>query len=1042
MARASTRSLTLQIGVDTGNLSAGAKAAKSVIAQFGTESIDIVEAVNKAFTDLGGGSAEASARQLEASYKRTFDSIRAGARALADAPTPQAALQVLDIENVRQAIAALERQAATERAVGEAAAKASFATAELTRQGRALAVNSLAAARATDEEANALRAQLTVLEGVEAQIRATTAAEAGAVPIRRNAVTSQAQQRQGMIQLGQQFNDFSTQVLAGTSPVQAFTQQAGQATFALSQFGGKLGAAGVFLSGFAGTGLIIAISVLGKFVEEQLKANNALDEAVDKLKKEAEQAEISARAKEQFGNTIEGVTAAIHEQRKALDLEIKAEEASTQATYDATKQKLGEEIQYRKTTQAILEQAQALAEAARQRANDPSLAGEGGFNGGAVAEADASRRVAELQAKLDNNAKAIDESKKNLRDLGIKLATEEAKLIADPVEQIKKKYDDQVKAARAAARATSEITLAEQRQLAQKLAAIEKQKTAAIAAEQKRQSDSRPTSTANRQFGREIDVAQATAIVAGIGGRVTSGNRSTALQERLYQDKLAGRHDGPVAKPGTSAHERGGAIDVAYGPGITVKAIKDAFAAAGVSLRKVLDEPGQRVFHVEFGKAGRAGPSAEQAAQKARNNEAEFGNLLTRAQEQQLRLLDRQNADIATSADQAAESVEIERANLNAAAEKGVADGKWTQAQADGLKTLNDQNALLKTDLIRRQAIHDLLREEVQAANDNAQLASETLGLDLRLANTRKERLAIELKLLAIEQERVRREAAAIVADPTSSTKDKIAAERRIAQSQDNAGKQRQEVQNRYLDPVSAYKAELEDRVGDTNEALANIKVDALRGLEDSFVGIITGTENVASAFKKLASSIIADIARIVVQKLILKAIGGIFGFADGAVDVSASTVPGYSTGTVPGFADGIIRGPGTGKSDSIFALMEGVGLIRVANGESIINAEATKRHRPLLKAINDNTFPGFASGIVPDGVAWRTLPAPQAVARGGNDTAPIAITLMVTKGTTFEADVIAVSGPQTVQILQASAPQIVETATNNTVAQLRRRRI
>lgn len=50
----------------------------------------------------------------------------------------------------------------------------------------------------------------------------------------------------------------------------------------------------------------------------------------------------------------------------------------------------------------------------------------------------------------------------------------------------------------------------------------------------------------------------------------------------------------------------------------------------------------------------------------------------------------------------------------------------------------------------------------------------------------------------------------------------------------------------------------------------------------------------------------------------------------------------------------GFLRGPGTGRSDSMF--------IRASNGEYIVNAAATAKHRALLDAINYGA-PGFADG-------------------------------------------------------------------------------
>lgn len=51
----------------------------------------------------------------------------------------------------------------------------------------------------------------------------------------------------------------------------------------------------------------------------------------------------------------------------------------------------------------------------------------------------------------------------------------------------------------------------------------------------------------------------------------------------------------------------------------------------------------------------------------------------------------------------------------------------------------------------------------------------------------------------------------------------------------------------------------------------------------------------------------------------------------------------------------GIIFGPGTSRSDSILA--------KLSNGEFVINAESTRKHLPLLHAINNGTLPGFQSG-------------------------------------------------------------------------------
>lgn len=57
----------------------------------------------------------------------------------------------------------------------------------------------------------------------------------------------------------------------------------------------------------------------------------------------------------------------------------------------------------------------------------------------------------------------------------------------------------------------------------------------------------------------------------------------------------------------------------------------------------------------------------------------------------------------------------------------------------------------------------------------------------------------------------------------------------------------------------------------------------------------------------------------------------------------------------LPFATGGRVVGPGSGTSDSILA--------RLSNGEFIINAESTKKFRPVLEAINSNRIKAFAAG-------------------------------------------------------------------------------
>ncbi len=53
-----------------------------------------------------------------------------------------------------------------------------------------------------------------------------------------------------------------------------------------------------------------------------------------------------------------------------------------------------------------------------------------------------------------------------------------------------------------------------------------------------------------------------------------------------------------------------------------------------------------------------------------------------------------------------------------------------------------------------------------------------------------------------------------------------------------------------------------------------------------------------------------------------------------------------------------------------------------LSDGEFVVNAAATRRHRALLEAVNDNRLPGFASG----GYVGEDAPSLPRMLRAGND--------------------------------------------------------
>jgi tape measure domain-containing protein len=114
------------------------------------------------------------------------------------------------------------------------------------------------------------------------------------------------------------------------------------------------------------------------------------------------------------------------------------------------------------------------------------------------------------------------------------------------------------------------------------------------------------------------------------------------------------------------------------------------------------------------------------------------------------------------------------------------------------------------------------------------------------------------------------------------------------------------------------------------------------------FFGLSTATTGTTAA---LSAQVPAQTANAVAMQAATAAATALAAALTAAA--AASVIPGLATG-------GAVSGPGTGTSDSIMA--------RLSNGEYVINAKQTKKHRKLIEAINQGKeLPGYATGGIVD---------------------------------------------------------------------------
>lgn len=137
---------------------------------------------------------------------------------------------------------------------------------------------------------------------------------------------------------------------------------------------------------------------------------------------------------------------------------------------------------------------------------------------------------------------------------------------------------------------------------------------------------------------------------------------------------------------------------------------------------------------------------------------------------------------------------------------------------------------------------------------------------------------------------------------------------------------------------------------------LDRLATNSVNMLSSTLADVITGTKSAGEAFAAFAKQVLQQVAQMIVQLLIMKALKmsmGMF-FSEGGL-VGAPFAKGGVASFAPG---GRVNGSGTGTSDSIPAML--------SNGEFVINAAAARQiGMPMLNALNSGNVPTFGGGDV-----------------------------------------------------------------------------
>jgi hypothetical protein len=248
-------------------------------------------------------------------------------------------------------------------------------------------------------------------------------------------------------------------------------------------------------------------------------------------------------------------------------------------------------------------------------------------------------------------------------------------------------------------------------------------------------------------------------------------------------------------------------------------------------------------------------------------------------------------------------------------------------------------------DSLKRQAV--LEAEAEQRFHDVAALDQQALDFrkshlqdELALATTASERRDLELKILDIDYQIQKAKLEEVLADTQASDQAKELARRQLVALNGEQGLKRRDILQQTQGPLGQYLNSLPTTAAKWTEALQSVAVDGFGQITNAADALAGKIIKVGGVFGDVTRTILADLLKIELQKLVIapltKALGGLFG--GGSVPTIALDPfgTGNNAGT-PGFASGgslMIGGnPGTDRNS---LALNGVPIARVGRGETL----------------------------------------------------------------------------------------------------------
>jgi hypothetical protein len=325
-------------------------------------------------------------------------------------------------------------------------------------------------------------------------------------------------------------------------------------------------------------------------------------------------------------------------------------------------------------------------------------------------------------------------------------------------------------------------------------------------------------------------------------------------------------------------------------------------------------------------KADAQARAAEQARLKGVKDEDAFQTALNKQTLELLGVRADLTADTRLSDELQRQQIEQERKDRSRdiGAEGPTGTKRFSAAQVEQLRTLNDQVAAAKLDLVNR-------KESIRAAQEDLSLRTADLDnqrsiveAQASLADTSAARREAAFKLLDLDEQLQRAQLEAIIAAKDSTEAQKQIAAGRL-KTLDQTRPERQAAVGRATEgPIGQFLQTIPDTAGKLNDAFEGVAANGLKSLTDGITDAITGAKSLGDVFKHVANQIISDLIRIAVERAIIEPLanalfpgsgaiaGSIFGRASGG-HVNGGQMYRINESGSPGRAEGFVpQGSGT----------------------------------------------------------------------------------------------------------------------------------